>query len=217
MNEYDLERKNDLIEIISDSGFNNISSDDVNVIVELENEMTNNKDMLMSLAEDGILSDPEYQGKVGLCFNVFLKKVVEKFGVKFCNGVFDYLPTEELGFLEGKGSNRLESEARMLSAKSADLRTLIEEAIETSTEVGFQPMLSMVEVVSHTSDEVVKEITKEKEQLAVVRMGLREDIGILESNIVQALAPSNELDKVGVDVNTVKSSFVGINCLIEKI
>jgi len=107
MTELDIQiRKEEIIEKIKIRNIVNITPVDIDSILEFESIMTNNKDMVLELNEQGIIEDSHLEGMISKCFDVFLIKVSTEFGEGFCQGVYDYLPGEDIGFLDQKGERQ---------------------------------------------------------------------------------------------------------------
>ena len=221
MNSYDESRKAELLNVISDSGVNQISSAEIDSIIQLENDMTSSKDMLIELNENAIVEDAEFQDKIAKCFNVFLKNIVKQFGEEFCRSVYDYVPDEELGFLKGYESSQVAIKALEVSNVSSSLKDLMENYVDFTEGYDFRPMRGMVQVVSDTSREMLNEINEEYKVIAQIRKGILADIEIIEKNIIPSFTLAVEASQTGRDtlnsVNIVKSDLIAVNSKINKL
>lgn len=76
-----------------------ISKNAAEKIYDLELELQSNKDSVVELFEKNIIIESEFIDKIDRCFQVFLKDICEEFGEDICKDIYDYLPGEEIGFL----------------------------------------------------------------------------------------------------------------------
>jgi hypothetical protein len=184
MNEFDKSRKNELLELVSHHELQNVLPDDINIIVEFENEMTNNKNMLIELNENEIIGDLELESKIAKCFDIFLKKVVSKFGDLFCKSIYDYLPGEELGFIKGYEKNQVMVDALEISNASSSLRDMMSKHKELADEERYFPMFELVAHTSDTSNALMASINKEREMIAEIKEFLQKDINIINEHMI---------------------------------
>lgn len=97
MKEYNIQRAKEL------SNFDvRLTSDEINEIVELENEMSDDKDSIIRLISKEILDSNNLNHYIEKCFDSFLVRVHELLGSNRCKKLYDYLPGEKLGFIVDK-------------------------------------------------------------------------------------------------------------------
>jgi hypothetical protein len=184
-------RKFELADKIQQQQINNISSYDIDELVKLESEMAGNRNMLIELNEKGIIGDTELEAKIEKCFNTFLTRVESKFGSKFCRKMYDYLPGEKLEFLSGFEEKSLVAQALEISKTSTKMKNMWEEltrnyALEFGTSY---PLLSMIDNVTHSSNELASEMSEAFESIADIDYELQ----LCKKSIEESLLPLNTI------------------------
>ncbi|MFZ6873243.1 hypothetical protein ACO0LF_14410 [Undibacterium sp. Di27W] len=101
-------------------------TDDATVVelINLEDRMSDNKISLISLMNEEILEKTEVLEKIEICFQVFLKKAVKILGPEKCKAIYDFLPGENLTFLESKKVEVPSALAVNLGKKLKDLEII---------------------------------------------------------------------------------------------
>lgn len=184
MSEYDEKRKTELLSLLERKGLDKLDTD-IDHIIELENEMTNHKNMVMALIESGIISDLEFDIKIAKCFDVFLTKIASKFGEPLCRAIYDYLPGEELGFLVGYKENNLASIATKVLDSASSLKEFIESHHDGFIqEDAYLRLLHDINHISYTSTEVIKGINKEQQLISDIEKRIAYRLEIIDTNPV---------------------------------
>lgn len=76
-----------------------ITKDIAEGIASLEKKLAHNKNLVIELLSQGIIKDIELKDKIERCFQLFLSEVADAYGNGICQDVYEYLPGEDLGFL----------------------------------------------------------------------------------------------------------------------
>lgn len=220
MNEYDINRKKELEELLKNKEIYRLPKDSLDTVIELENEMTDNKNSLVDLHEKNIIGDQELELKIKKCFDVFLAKIVSEVGEDFCKTIYDFLPGEDLGFLEGFKKNRLTNMAHEFAEMTSELRDKI-------SEIYGQPqrepvaILQMVELLSCASDAMAHRIKEEHEVMVVINKGIMADIDKIDKMIIPAanaqFRPAGVVRDIGNNVNAIKNHLTLLSGQINKI
>lgn len=211
MNEYDIARKKELKDLLDSKDIDSLSEDALNALTELENEMTDNKNMLVVLNESGIVGDQEFDLKIAKCFDIFLTKTTSLLGEDLCKSIYDYLPGDELGFLEGFKENRLANIANEVLNMTSNLKGLIKDSFQPDHQDQYAPILDMVELISNSSNLVAKGITEEHQLILEVRREILANIAIINEDIIPVVSSGD------VSPASIRSAFVDVNDSVNNI
>jgi hypothetical protein len=221
MNEYDKNRKSDLLVLLNSIDIKNVSEDDLETVINLENEMSNNKNMLVELNENGIIDDLEYEIKIAKCFDVFLSKIVLNFGEAFCKKVYDYLPGGKLGFLDGFEKNRLAANAMEVSTISSNLMKMIDDNYDLTMLAGFKDLVNQI---SNRSNEMVKGASEHHQLISEMRIEISANIELINKTVIPAGTTALPLEKSSGSVwieanniNLIKARLDAIINIIQKL
>ena len=100
------------------------TDDLVAMVIDAEDQMTENREHLTILHQRGVLSDNELATKLNMCFEIFIQQVSKILGEDACRIIYDYGPGEKIDLVSTEDSTRVGQRYALLigTTRSQDSR-----------------------------------------------------------------------------------------------